>query len=151
MEHTPEEVSGILASADVERKSAIIEKIRRDADAGDPRANYMLAKWYLSGAFGFKKNKKAFESHIKIALNRLLPEAVYDYGVVIERRQKDYRKAFGYYVLAAILGDVDAVDAVMKYFIYGDVVERDDFIASSLQMRKDYLKSEATENPETGE
>lgn len=118
--------------------------IVEEASAGDARANYMIAKWHSVGAFGFEKDKKKFDKHIKVAMKRLLPDAIYDYGVALDSERGEPDRAFGYYVLAAILGDMDALDAVRRYFIYGQVVERDDFVASSIQMRKDYLSVQQT-------
>jgi TPR repeat protein len=139
MAYSVEEINKILGGSDREKHRLVIDQIKAEASLGDARSNYMLAKWYSEGLFGFKRSKSKFNKHMKIAMRCLLPDAIYDYGVVLDSAEGKPERAFGYYVLAAILGDLDAIDAVMRYFIYGLVVERDDFIASSLQIRKDYL------------
>ncbi|HEY0314075.1 MAG TPA: hypothetical protein VGC56_16495 [Allosphingosinicella sp.] len=142
MDYSPDEINRILAGHDVSAQKLVIDSIIKDAQAGDARANYMIAKWHSAGIYGFKKSKKEFDRHIQVAIKRLLPDAIYDYGVMLDTGQGKPDRAFGYYILAAVLGDADALDAVMKYFLYGHLVERDDFIVSSLQLRKDYLASQ---------
>jgi TPR repeat protein len=138
MIYSPDRITEILSGSNDEDIASVIKYIKKEADKGDARANYMLAKWHRDGSFGFKKSKKDFIRFLKIAMDKMLPEAIYDYGVSVDGKSEDRsKKAMGYYVLASILGDADAMDALINYYVYGIVVEKDNFLASSIKMHKD--------------
>jgi TPR repeat protein len=140
MELSPDEISNILAGTDLDKIEKVVSHIKEKSLSGDVRSNYMISLWHRDGLFGFKKDNKKYLKFLKIAMNGMLPEAIYEYGNYIGTRyKKDKNKEFSYYMLSAILGDVDAISAVENYFVYGSIFERDDFIATSLHMRKNYL------------
>jgi TPR repeat protein len=140
MTHSPAEISKILNGKNKEKITSVISDIKNRAASGDARANYMIAKWYLGGLFGFKEDKKQYKKYIKIAMTKLLPDAIYDYGVSRDGISKEKsREAVGYYIVASVLGDTDAIDALINCFIYGSGVEKDDFLASALKIHRDHL------------
>jgi hypothetical protein len=50
------------------------------------------------------------------------------------------RNAFSYYILAAVLGDADAMAALFEYFLYGSVVDTNYFIAGALKKHENHTR-----------
>ena len=143
MEYSPQEITEILNGSNAKQIREIVKIIEDRASTGDARSNYMIAMWYRDGLHGFEKDKKKYNKHIKISIDKLLPDAIYDFGVSKDGKSyKKSRQALGYYILAAILGDEDAISVLIDHFVYGDILEKNDFVASSLKKRLDYCRLE---------
>jgi hypothetical protein len=100
-------------------------------DAGDPRAAYALATWYLHGKF-FRRNLRKAVALLRAAARADIPEAAYDLAICHEKGegvQKNEPKAAALYVQAALLGDEQALYEVGRCYYYGIGVARDRAIA----------------------
>jgi len=115
-----------FAAALLESKPTQTQKIFNllvEADkAGDRRATYAIATWYLFGSPFTPKNHKTGVKLLKIAAAANVAEAAYDLGVAYETGvgiRKSEKLAFTSYMHAALLGDPEAHRAVGRMYFYG--------------------------------
>lgn len=96
-------------------------------EAGDPRATYALATWYLHGRV-FKKNVRRSVTLLREAAKHHIPDALYDLAVCYEQGEgvsKNSRKAFEFYLRAALQGERQSVYEVGRCYYHGIGVARD--------------------------
>jgi TPR repeat protein len=106
--------------ADVARAAWLLQRARA---AGDHRATYALATWYLYG------KEPVIHRDMKMALQYLteasaanVPEALYDLAVFRELGEdgvSDVAAAFELYLNAALRGDVQSIYEVGRCYYYG--------------------------------
>lgn len=111
-------------------------------NAGNPKAAYAIATWYLHGHYLKKDYKKAVE-YLKFACEHNLPDAFYDLGVSYETGKgiaKNKKQAFLHYVSAAVLGNEEAVEEVGRCYFYGIGVRKDLKIANRWLAAVEVLK-----------
>lgn len=114
-------------------------------EAGDPRATYALATWYLHGRV-FKKNVRRSVTLLREAAKRRIPDALYDLAVCYERGEgvsKNSRKAFELYVRAALQGERQSVYEVGRCYYHGIGIARDRRLARVWLDRAEELGIEA--------
>jgi TPR repeat protein len=97
--------------------------LKRAAALGNPEASYALGTWYLFGEEDvLRKNKRLARWHIGNAAGALLPDALFDYGAMLEKGDggpRDLAGAYKSYLRAAIRGDANAVFEVGRCLFYG--------------------------------
>lgn len=120
---------GLSGEPNPDRREAL-EKLREAAAAGDPRAEYAIATWYLHGMEGvverdvpraFEMLKKLEDSFIAEALFDLA--IFYDLGEIVE---PDEEKAFSLYMRAALLGNRESCRQMAEFFREGRIVKHDE-------------------------
>ncbi|HEV7920158.1 MAG TPA: tetratricopeptide repeat protein [Thermoanaerobaculia bacterium] len=100
-------------------------------EAGDARATYALATWYLHGKY-FDKNLRRAVALLREAAEGDVPDAVYDLAVCYEQGEgvaRNERRAVELYVKAALLGEKQSVYEVGRCYYYGIGVEKNRRIA----------------------
>jgi TPR repeat protein len=113
----------------VSKGVGIIESL---AQAGDAKAKYILATWYIHGVHGYEIDIERAKLLLEEASEELVPEACYDLAFLIENNAKGRNKnkdAFSLYLLSAILGDKDAIGEVVRCLYYGVGVYKNKNIA----------------------
>ncbi len=117
-------------SADVFKAFALLT--RADA-AGDARATYALATWYLHGRSPIVEPDLAKAiSLLQVAANAGVPDALYDMGVSYEKGesgQPDFVRAFRSYLAAALRGEEQSIYEVGRCYHYGIGVNVDREVA----------------------
>ena len=97
-------------------------------EQGDVHATYYLGEAYLYGK-GVKKNKKLAQRLLASAMRNKDPRAHYQIGNMYQKGvrtgRKNYRKAFGLYAQAALLGYKDAHFKLAEFYARGLGVRRD--------------------------
>ncbi|GGE98106.1 hypothetical protein GCM10011404_34060 [Sphingomonas prati] len=112
--------------------------LKRAAEHGDDRAKYALATWYLHGNDAVEKNERLGVSMLKKLANSNVAEAVfdlaiaYDYGRQVRRNEK---KAFSFYMRAALLGDRESCSQLAQFFKEGKIVDANPVVASAWERR----------------
>ena len=111
----------------------MVETLLRDqAKEGNPIAKYGLGTWYIHGAHHFEKDLAKGIELIEEAADARVAEACYDlaYGFESgEGGEQNPKKAFKYYVLAALYGDSDSFVHVGRCYHDGIGVEKDEELA----------------------
>jgi TPR repeat protein len=100
-------------------------------EAGDARATYALATWYLHGHF-FKKDIRKSIALLKESAQFNVPEALFDLAVCYEKGAgvaKNERKAIQLYLRAALHGEKQSVYEVARCYYHGIGVNQDRQIA----------------------
>jgi len=129
----------LLSKSSSAQKRGVL-KVEELLEAGDARAKYIVATWKLHGAFGYKIDLPAARALLEEASEALVPEACYDLAVFIETNgdgKNRKREAFGFYLLAATLGDKDAREELARCLYWGIGVYKNERIASLLQDSED--------------
>ncbi|MEM9501420.1 MAG: hypothetical protein AAF941_06190, partial [Pseudomonadota bacterium] len=137
-------VDEILESGDESKYSEIAESLGKLALDGDPDYAIIISDWLYYGRFGLKRDvAKSFE-YLKIAVDALVPDAVHDYAQRINGDEPESEKeALQYFVLAAVLGDTDAIDALSDMLLYEEsLIGRNDFVSAGLRKHRYLLISE---------
>lgn len=119
----------------------IIAALRKALDAGNPRAAYALATWYLHGKNVPQDYVEAVKL-LRIAVKAHVPSALYDLAACYvngEGVDKDPWEAFRLYLLAALHGDDQAVFKVGRAYYYGFGVPEDRRVAMIWLDRADEL------------
>lgn len=132
MKHPYDRALRMMRASKPNLKSAksLLEKA---SAAGDHRATYALATWYLHGKFpivGIDEKKGA--NLLKCAADAGNADAAFDYGVSLEKGagvRKNEKAALIYYLRAALIGDTGAVEAVGRMFYHGIGVAKDRKVA----------------------
>jgi TPR repeat protein len=91
-------------------------------EKGDPRATYALATWYLFGTRFTKKDWKRANRMLKAAADKGVASAAFDFAVSCEKGagiRKSAKRAFEYYMNAAMLGDAQSFLEVGRMYYYG--------------------------------
>lgn len=122
------------------------ESLREAASAGDIRAEYAIATWYLHGREGVVERDVllAFEM-LKGLEDSCIPEAIfdlaifYDFGEFVER---DEERAFSLYMQAALLGNKEACEQIAEFFREGSVVEHDEKLQRAWLRRAEQKEAE---------
>lgn len=113
-----------------------------EAGLTDPSFANIAADWLQYGRHGLERDPERARTYRKIAVNALIPDAVYDEALFLEGEGEALKvRAFSYYVLGAVLGDADAISALSEYFLYGEIVEEDYFIAGALAKHAKLVKN----------
>jgi uncharacterized protein len=90
--------------------------------AGDPRATYALATWYLHGSRFTKKDLARGNEMLQQAASKNVPDAAYDLAVSLEKGlgiRKSERKSFELYMRAALLGERQSLYEVGRMYYHG--------------------------------
>ena len=107
-------------NADEQRAGvALVEQLHA---AGDALAAYAIGTWFLHGSHGYPRAPEKAAPYLQYAAERRAPEAAYDLATLIEEDRlgaRPRRDAFGYYVVAAAMGDRDAIEEVARCFYWG--------------------------------
>lgn len=127
--------------------SAAKKLLEEGLRAGDHRAQYALATWYMHGMPPLVEVDlpKALKM-LKEAAKAGVPEAQYDYAISLETGKgvkKNERLALRFHLRAALSGDVDAMEEVGRMYYYGIGVAQDRDVARIWLARHHYLKSGA--------
>lgn len=140
---TDEQIQNTLCAGGDDEVSEIIAYIFEMAESGSPKYSYMVASWLWHGSYGMKKDTEKSDYYLDIAVRGLIPEAIYDYAARNDGKSDvAKRQSLSYYILAAVLGDSDAIKALSDHFLYGEVVEKNDFVSGALRKQYDYLKND---------
>lgn len=112
----------------------VLRILNESIELGNKKASYALATWYLNG-FHVRKNYKKGFSLLQISVqggqeNDFISykDALTDIAVCYELGngvQKDKRKAYYYYFLAALNGDMQAKQELSRCLYYGIGVTKD--------------------------
>lgn len=117
----------------------VLHLLNESIKSGNKKASYALATWYLNG-FHIRKNyKKAFQL-LQIAVEGgaedgfiLYKDALTDIAVCYELGngvKKDKHKAYYYYFLAALNGDIQAKQELSRCLYYGIGITKDEELSS---------------------
>lgn len=124
-----------LAEKKARRKNPPLAEVARlleaAHEAGDARAAYALATWYLHGKF-FEKNMRRAVALLREATEGDVPDALYDLALCYENGEgvrRNAAKAVELYLRAALLGETQSVYEVGRCYYYGIGVEKDRRIA----------------------
>jgi TPR repeat protein len=101
-------------------------------EAGDARATYALATWYLHGRV-VRKNMRKAVALLRQAARDNLPDALYDLAVCYENGEgvrKSMRRAASLYLKAALSGDLPSVYEVGRCYYHGLGVTADKAMAN---------------------
>lgn len=102
----------------------------------------IASDWLEYGRFGLKKDAELAAFYRKIAIEALLPDAIYDHALILEGQGgEDQKRALGYYILSAVLGDPDAIRALSDFFLYGENSPADYFVSGSLRKHENLIRS----------
>ena len=115
-----------------------LELLNNASEAGDERARYALASWYLNGTKVVNKDEEKGRKLLKSLQQSLIAEANYDLGVMYDLGsgcRRNSKKAFEFYMKAALLGDCQACSQIAEFFRTGEVVQRSQVLAESWQKR----------------
>lgn len=99
--------------------------------AGDARASYALATWYLHGQV-YKKDVRRSVALLRAAARHDVPEALYDLAICYEQGEgvrKNPGKAVELYVRAALHGERQSLYEVGRCYYHGIGVTADRRIA----------------------
>lgn len=112
----------------------VLRLLNESIELGNKKASYALATWYLNG-FHVRKNYKKGFSLLQISVQGgrengfiLYKDALADIAVCYELGngvRKDKRKAYYYYFLAALNGDIQAKQELSRCLYYGIGVTKD--------------------------
>ena len=112
----------------------------------DPGFANIAADWLQYGRYGVAKDEKRAALFRAKAIDALIPDAVYDHALIIESGADDgAKKALPFYILAAALGDPDAMSALSEYFLYGEEVDTDYFVAGALTKHANFIRQKERE------
>ena len=95
--------------------------------AGDGRATYALATWYLFGSPFTKINYRVANSMLKRAADKGIADAAYDLAISYEKGLgigRSLPRAFECYTRAALLGDAQSHYEIGRMYFYGIGVGR---------------------------
>ena len=109
----------------------VAELLEAAHEAGDARATYALATWYLHGRF-FRKDRRRAVALLRKAAHHRVPGALYDLAVCYERGEgvtKSSKFAAELYLQAALHGEKQSVYEVGRCYYYGIGVAKDRKIA----------------------
>ncbi len=106
----------------------VLQLLNESIRLGNKKSSYALATWYLNG-FNIRKNYKKGFSLLQIAIQggrengfTLYKDALLDTAVCYELGhgvQKNKQKAYYYYFLAALNGDIQAKQELSRCLYYG--------------------------------
>lgn len=112
----------------------VLHLLNESIRLGNKKASYALATWYLNGIHVRKNYKKGF-SLLQKAIQggtennfTLYKDALSDIAVCYELGngvQKDKQKAYYYYFLAALNGDLQAKQELSRCLYYGIGIKKD--------------------------
>jgi TPR repeat protein len=111
-----------LASKSRGRTREVYDLLVSADSAGDARATYALATWYLHGTKFTKRDIARGTELLQRAVKKNIPDAAHDLAVSFEKGigvQKSERKAFELYVRAALLGDRQSLYEVGRMYYHG--------------------------------
>lgn len=118
------------------------------AAADDPGFANIAADWLQYGRYGVATDEKRAALFRAKAVEALIPDAIYDHALITESQADCGAKtALPYYILAAVLGDPDGMAALAEYFLYGEEVETDYFIAGALTKHANLIRQAESELP----
>lgn len=122
-----------------------LDKISNDlfqAAEDDPYFANIASDWLQYGRHGNDSDNERAAHFRKIAIEALVPDAIFDHALILDNGGSTQKsQALGYYVLSAILGDDDAIEALSNFFLYGESVHQDYFIAGALRKHVNLLRS----------
>lgn len=110
------------------------------SNAGNPKATYALATWHHFGNEVVIKDDKVAVSLLKSVKNSNIAEVNFHLALAYDRGwgvRRDSRKAFSFYVRAALLGDKGACDQVSQYYSEGKYVSFDKSLALAWKVRSE--------------
>lgn len=142
-DYSKEEIDDILNNGDDAQLKSIAPAIMKKAEEGNVDFANIISDWLYHGRFGLDKDTQKAEYYLEIAVKALLPDAIYDYGLRCDGdSMEEDKKAFSYFILAAIMGDTDAIGAISDKFLYADSpLGSNDFISGALRKHQYYLLS----------
>lgn len=121
---------------DLEVVTSLLERAHA---AGDARASYALATWYLFGKPPvIKRNLDKAYDFLETAAAKSIPEALFDLAIYLEkgtRGRKNLRRAFCLYVGAALRGVEQAVYEVGRCYYYGIGISQNRSLAEVWRLR----------------
>lgn len=112
----------------LEDVASLLEKAHR---AGDKRATYALATWYLHGRLYDTDPMKAV-ALLRDAADHDVPDALYDLAICFEQGhgvRRNPRKAVQFFLKAALNGELQSVYEVGRCYYHGIGVVADRTIA----------------------
>lgn len=117
----------------------VLHLLNESIKLGNKKASYALSTWYLNGFHVRKNYRKAFPL-LQIAVQggpengfTLYRDALLDIAVCYELGngvQKDQHKAFQYYLLSALNGDIQAKHELSRCLYYGIGITKDAELSS---------------------
>ena len=139
--HTENEIWDIVETGEDELCRKIFPLVVSAANDRNTHFANLLSDWLRYGRHGIEIDTEKSRVYLDVAVQGLIPDAIYDKGLALDGdTDADNMQAFSYFVLAAILGDTNAIEAVSDYFLYGTVVKNNDFISGALRKHSYYLK-----------
>lgn len=111
-----------LRSEDPDRVLRGVKTMEAQERQGDPTAAYAVGTWFLHGVHGYAQDEARAAPLLQYAADRGVPSALFDLGVLIETRRlgtRPRREAFSNYLAAALLGDRDAAQEVVRCVYHG--------------------------------
>lgn len=112
----------------LEKAASLLEASR---EAGDKRASYALATWYLHGRH-YRKNLRTALRLLREAAESNVPDALYDLAVCYEEGTGvavNPSKAVELYLRAALRGEKQSAYEIGRCYYYGLGVEKDRRVA----------------------
>ena len=135
-----------LENGNEEQLAEIVPALLSAAEDSPGFAN-IAADWLHYGRYGVAEDKERAAHFRAKAVDALIPDAVYDHALLVDAEEGGGpRRALPYYVLAATLGDADAISALSEYFLYGTEFETDYFIAGALTKHATLMRAKDREN-----
>lgn len=122
-------------------------------DAGDARATYAIATWFLHGTHVEKDLAEAVR-YLTEAVEAGIPESMFDLAVCYEYGDgvaENAESAFDHFLRAALHGDDDAVFEVSRCYFWGMGVRQDRRIANIWAERAEELGVFQSEEPDSGD
>lgn len=136
-----EEIYEILQNGSDNDCRKIVDHLFSGADGGNADFANIAADWLRYGRHGVEIDIVKSQKYLQMAVEELIPDAIYDYALSLDGdSDNENKRAFSYFILAAILGDGKAVGAVSDFFLYGTVVDKNDFISGALRKHQFYLE-----------
>lgn len=138
------EALAICRSERLETKRAY-ELLVAAVEAGNARAKYVLATWYLNGNEIVQKDQRYGVVLLKQIMDANIAEASfdlavsYDYGWGVRRNT---RLAFVHYMKAALLGDREACDQISQFYLEGNYVPHNAMLSKAWKLRSEQEERE---------
>lgn len=140
-DYSEKEIDKVLASSDDSKLKSIAPSLMEKAEQGNAEYANIISDWLYYGRFGLEKDIEKADFYLQIAVKALIPDAIYDYGLRSDGDTiEEGKKALSYFILAAVMGDTDAIDAISDKFLYdNDILGNNDFISSALRKHRYHL------------
>jgi len=140
-----EALISVLETGDDEALAGVASALISAAEE-DPGFANIAADWLQYGRYGTTVNKEQAAYFRAKAVEALIPDAIYDHALILESEPDGgTKKALSYYILAGVLGDPDAISSLSEYFLYGEEVDADYFVAGALTKHANHIRQNETD------